>query len=191
MFSNQCLTETAPRNAGTVSVKKQMRHERKHSAVKSRKQRTPQLPLGDSHRTQHSKGSQFIRHLLHSTAYRTMISRQQFGKFWYKCFPRASLVGQWLRIRLPMQGTRVWALVREDPTCRRATGPVSHNYWAWEPQLLSLCATTTETHAPRDCALQQEKPLQWEACTPQRRVAPLAATRESPRTATKTQHSQK
>ncbi|KAJ8780568.1 hypothetical protein J1605_011483 [Eschrichtius robustus] len=41
---------------------------------------------------------------------------------------RASLVVQWLRIRLPMQGTRVRALVWEDPTCRRATGPVSHNY---------------------------------------------------------------
>ena len=32
-----------------------------------------------------------------------------------------SLVAQQLRIRLPMQGTRVQALVREDPTCRRAT----------------------------------------------------------------------
>ena len=41
---------------------------------------------------------------------------------------RASLVAQWLRIRLPMQGTRVRALVREDPTCRGATKPVSHNY---------------------------------------------------------------
>ena len=39
-----------------------------------------------------------------------------------------SLVAQWLRICLPMQGTRVRALVWEDPTCRRATGPVSHNY---------------------------------------------------------------
>ena len=41
---------------------------------------------------------------------------------------RASLVAQWLRICLPMQGTWVRALVWEDPTCRRATGPVSHNY---------------------------------------------------------------
>ena len=40
---------------------------------------------------------------------------------------RASLVAQWLRIRLPMQGTRVRALVWEDPTCRGAAGPVSHN----------------------------------------------------------------
>ena len=39
----------------------------------------------------------------------------------------ASLVVQWLRIRLPVQGTRVRALVWEDPT--------------WQ---LSLCATTTE-----------------------------------------------
>ncbi|KAJ8789904.1 hypothetical protein J1605_021602 [Eschrichtius robustus] len=41
---------------------------------------------------------------------------------------RASLVAPWLRIRLPMQGTRVRALVREDPTCRGATKPVRHNY---------------------------------------------------------------
>ena len=46
------------------------------------------------------------------------------------------LVAQWLRIRLPMQGTRVWALVREDPTCRGATKPVCHNYWACVLQLL-------------------------------------------------------
>ena len=42
--------------------------------------------------------------------------------------PRASLVAQWLRICLPMQGTRVRALVWEDPACRGANGPVSHNY---------------------------------------------------------------
>ena len=40
----------------------------------------------------------------------------------------ASLVAQWLRVCLPMQGTRVRALVREDPTCRGATKPVRHNY---------------------------------------------------------------
>ena len=41
---------------------------------------------------------------------------------------RASLVVQWLRIHLPMQGTWVQALVREDPTCRGATKPTHHNY---------------------------------------------------------------
>ena len=49
---------------------------------------------------------------------------------------RTSLVAQWLRICLPMQGTQVWSLVLEDPTCRGATKPVCHNYWACMPQLL-------------------------------------------------------
>ena len=42
-----------------------------------------------------------------------------------------SLLAQWLRICLQMRGTRVWVLVREEPTCLRATKPVRHNYWAW------------------------------------------------------------
>ena len=67
------------------------------------------------------------------------------------------MVVQWLRIRLPMQGTQVQALVWEDATYHGATKPVRHNYWA---------------HVPRACALQQEKPPQWEACALQRRVAP-------------------
>ena len=102
-----------------------------------------------------------------------------------------------------MQGTRVRALVQEDPTCRGATKPMRHNYWActlestshnyWarvpqllslhsrahEPQLLSPHVTTTEVHTPRAHALQQEKPPQWEARAPQQRESPLAATRES------------
>ena len=48
-------------------------------------------------------------------------------KFEKKRFEGASLVAQWLRICLPMQGKRVRALVWEDPTCRGAAGPVSHN----------------------------------------------------------------
>ena len=40
----------------------------------------------------------------------------------------ASLAAQWLRICLLMQGTRVRALVWEDPTCRRATRVVRHNH---------------------------------------------------------------
>ena len=65
------------------------------------------------------------------------------GLFFIKLpFLWASLVAQWLRIRLPMQGTRVRALVWEDPTCRGAAGPL-------EPQLQSLrvwslCSTTRE-----------------------------------------------
>ena len=55
-----------------------------------------------------------------------------------------------------MQGTQVQALVQEDPTCRGATKPVRHNYWAcalepmshnhWThvPQLLSLHSRARE-----------------------------------------------
>ena len=54
----------------------------------------------------------------------------KFSGFDFECKKEngASLVAQWLRICLPMQGTRVRALVWEDPTCRGATRPVSHNY---------------------------------------------------------------
>ena len=100
---------------------------------------------------------------------------------------RASLVVQWLRICLPMQKTWVWALVQEDPTCRRATKPVRHNYWAcalqpashnyWRPCTYSPCSATREATAislhttkSSPCLLQLEK---------------------SPRAAMKTQCSQK
>ena len=39
-----------------------------------------------------------------------------------------SLLAQWLRIRLPMHGTRVRALVREDPMCHGTTKPMCHSY---------------------------------------------------------------
>jgi len=47
---------------------------------------------------------------------------------------RISLVVHWLRIHLPMPGTQVWSLVREDPTCLRATKPMCHNYWSGTPE---------------------------------------------------------
>ena len=56
------------------------------------------------------------------------LSRELNELIHIKHLGRASLVAQWLRICLPMQGTRVRALVWEDPTCRGATRPVSHNY---------------------------------------------------------------
>ena len=56
---------------------------------------------------------------------------------------RTSLVVQWLRIHVPMQGTCVWSLVWEDLTCHSATMPLNQNY--------------------RACAPQQEKPLPREA----------------------------
>ena len=90
---------------------------------------------------------------------------------------RASLVAQWLRICLLVQGTRVRALVWEDPTCHGATGPVSHSCWACAS---GACAPQQER--PRYCERPAHRDEEW---------PPLAATRESPRTETKTQHSHK
>ena len=92
-----------------------------------------------------------------------------------------SLVVQWLRIRLPVQGTRVQALVQEDPTCCGATKLVCHNYWACT---LEPASHNYWAHAPRASAPQEEKPPQWEARALQWRVESLQA-------AMKTQRSQK
>ena len=82
-----------------------------------------------------------------------------------KRYIRASLVAQWLRVCLLMQGTRVRALVWEDPTCRGAAGPVSHNYWA--------CASGA-------CAPQREGPRQWKARAPRWRAVPTPRWRVAP-----------
>ena len=65
-----------------------------------------------------------------------------------------SLVVQWLRICLPVQGTWVRALVQEDHTCHGATKPVHHNYRACVPQLQSLRATTTEPQLLKPVCLE-------------------------------------
>ena len=88
----------------------------------------------------------------------------------------ASLVAQWLRICLPMQGTRVRALVWKIPHAAERLGP-----WATitepaglEPVLRNKRGRDSERPAHRD----EEWP-------------PLAAIGESLSTETKTQHSQK
>ena len=58
--------------------------------------------------------------------------------------------------------------------------------WASAPQLLGLCSGVPEPQPlrpehPRACAPKQERPPQWEATRRNSRVAPLAATLESPR----------
>ena len=42
-----------------------------------------------------------------------------------------SLMVQWLRIHLLMQGTQIQSLVWEDSTCQGATKPVHHQCWAY------------------------------------------------------------
>ena len=59
---------------------------------------------------------------------------------------RVSLVVQWLRIRLAMQGIWVQSVIREDLTCRRATQPTHYNYRA---ELQSRCSETREVTALR------------------------------------------
>ena len=95
-----------------------------------------------------------------------------------------------------MQGTRVRALVQEDPTCCGATKPVrhnyracaleltSHNYWARKPQLLK--PTHLEPVLRNKGSHRNEKPTHHNEEQP-----PLAANRESLRAAMKTQCSQK
>ena len=100
----------------------------------------------------------------------------------------ASLVVQWLRIHPPMQRTQVRALVREDPTCRGTTKPVSHNYWAWalepathnywNPRTYSPCSATREATAMRSPRTITKSSL----CSPQL---------EKAHATTKTQCSQK
>ena len=92
---------------------------------------------------------------------------------------RASLVAQWLRVRLPMQGTRVQSLVREDPTCCRATKPVcpndwacalepaSHKYWARVLQLLSPAPLEPMLCSKR--SHRSEKPTHCKGVAPTRR----------------------
>ena len=54
-----------------------------------------------------------------------------------KSFLPLPLVIQWIRIRLPMQGTQVWYLVQEDSTCHRAIEPVCI---AMEASVPAACA---------------------------------------------------
>ena len=53
-----------------------------------------------------------------------------------RCFSGTSLMVWWIRIHLPMQGTWVQSLVRDDSTWRGP--PMRHNYWSLHAQRLSL-----------------------------------------------------
>ena len=86
-------------------------------------------------------------------------------------YMRTSLVVQWVRIRLPMQGTRVQFLIWEDSTCHGIT---------------NRCSTTTEPVLQNKSSRHNEK-----SGHPNKEQPLLTTTRESSRTTTKTQHSQK
>ena len=81
----------------------------------------------------------------------------------------ASLVAQWLRICLLMQETRVRALVWEDPTCRGATRPVSHNYWTCASGACALQREVTIVRGPRTAMKSGPRLLQLEEALAQKR----------------------
>ena len=88
-----------------------------------------------------------------------------------------SLVAQWSRVRLPMQGTRVRALVQEDTTCRGATKPVRHNYWACA---LEPASHNYWAHAPQLLKPSRLEPVPCNKRSHRNEKPTLAATRESP-----------
>ena len=111
------------------------------------------------------------------TFYKSFSCEKQFNKFIKRYNSATSLVVWWLRICLAMQGTPVQFLAREDPTCSGATKPECHKYWSLHTQ--GPCWATEEAIAMRSLqTVTREWPL-------------LPATRESPRTATKTQYHRK
>ena len=86
-----------------------------------------------------------------------------------------------------LQETPVQSLFWEDPTCHGVTKPVCHNYWAaaLQPRNCNYRDQKLQLLKPLHfgaCALQQEKPQQWEACTPQLESSPcLLHLEKSPR----------
>ena len=92
----------------------------------------------------------------------------------FKSIDRTCLVVQWLRICLPMQGTRVWSLVQEDSACHRATKPVYHNSCAQVLQLLKpapprACARKSRSHGPCRTTREQPSSLQLEKASTQQK----------------------
>ena len=93
---------------------------------------------------------------------------------------RSSLVAQWIRIHLPMQGTQVRSLVWKDSTCCGTSKPVCHNCWG--PVLQLLKPTYLEPVLCNKGSHCNEKLTHHKAEQPL-----LSSTRESRMKATKTE----
>ena len=119
-----------------------------------------------------SMESQTARHDLATEQQYQALPRNQRSQ---KSVTGTILLVQWLRIHLPIKGTLVQSLVQKNATCHGQLSPCATTT---EPMLQSACSAT-RSHC-------SEKPMH---CN--QRIAPLAATKENIRAATKTQHSQK
>ena len=106
---------------------------------------------------------QLFYHLLFSS-HGNLPRDWKLDKHQHPKIPLGFLVTQWWRIYLPVQENMSSSLVWEDPTCCGATKPTSCNSWAQVLQLLKSSLA--------ERALQQEKPLQWEARAPQLESSP-------------------
>ena len=73
------------------------------------------------------------RHSFASKLYGTMLWFS-YWNFLFHTTLRTSLVARWLSNHLPMQGTWVQSLVRDNPVCCGAAKPMHHNYWIYAPQ---------------------------------------------------------
>ena len=109
-------------------------------------------------------------------SFRSMVHQTQYnfwdnpGYLWgKKLWEGASLVAQWLGICLPMQGTRVRALVWEDPTWRGVTKPVNHNYWACATGACAPQREATIVRGPRTAMKSGPRLPQLEKALTQKR----------------------
>ena len=100
-------------------------------------------------------------------------------KIWFGLFGKITSLRLWLSLEFP-GGAVVKNLPANagDTGLSPGLGKIPHATEQWsscatttEPVLQSPRVTTTEAREPRAHAPQQEKPPQWEARAPQRRVA--------------------
>ena len=95
---------------------------------------------------------------------------------------------QWLRTRLPLQGTRARSLVWKIP---HAEEQLSLHPATTEPALWSPRAATPEPACLEAVSTATEASAMRGPCTPTRELAPAPTARERPRAATRSQRSQK
>ena len=89
---------------------------------------------------------------------------------------KTSLVAQWIRIRLPMQETKVPPLLQEDSTCWGITKPMLHNFWGHvlEPRNCSDCTRVPQLRKPArlEPVLGSKRSHCMKSPRPQERVDP-------------------
>ena len=73
---------------------------------------------------------------------------------------RVSLVVQWIRICLLMQGIGVWSLVQKYSMCPRATNPLCHKRWTLHT-LESMLHNWRSHHSEKPAHLNEDPGQPW------------------------------